>query len=494
MAAKVLRHPALVERQFNAAAPAAHLLAWTTAPKPADADILSALRTARARSRNSAQNDDHMVQFLRLVESNVVGPNGVIVQAAPRRASGTADKALAARIEEDWAEQSERGNWTVCGQYHRAACERLTARLGAMDGEVLLRIHEGTGATPTGFGVELIDAEALDMDYNARLANGNTVRMGVELNRFRRPVAYHLFQESDQPLAHSYRAGQAQRIRVPADDIVHFHLPQWAWQTRGIPWGITAIRRMADLEGYETAAITAARAAANKAAQYRREEWANPETGPNGTHDDGMLTQEVSAGEVEVPPYGMYLDPIDWTWPNTTHGEFVRECVRGFASGVGVSYPVLANDPAGVNYTSLRHFEQINRELWSLVQDQFVAAVAQVIYRRWLAYRVRSGKLTRRNGTALDLSRIRDLQRAKFQPRRWRPIDPVKEAQGAQMDVLMGRRSISMLIREDGNDPAEVWDELQSDYAELARRGITPASDWPQPAPEQTNEEQTTDA
>jgi len=482
--AKVLRHPAALERGFNAAAPHPALLAWTTSPNPTDAEMRQALRSARARARHSAQNDDHMKQFLRLVEAKVIGSHGVKTQPQPRRANGAVDKPLQARIEDAWAEQGECGNWTVCGELHRAGAERLGARLCAQDGEHLLRIREGTGATPTGFGVEILDAEALDLDYNERLPNGNIVRMGIEHNRFRRPVAYHLFEESDQPLASAYRAGQQRRVRVPAEDIIHWRLHEWAWQSRGMPWGITALRRMAMLEGYEEAAITAARSAASKTLQYRREEYADPRELPNGENVEGRLTQEVHAGEIETPPWGMYLDGIDWQWPNTDHGEFMRESLRGIASGLGMSHPVLANDPAGVNYTSLRHFEQIERELWEMVQDAFVAAVNKRLYRRWLAYMVRSAKLTRANGTALDLSRIRDIQWAKYQPRRWRPIDPVKEAQGAQMDVLMGRRSISSLIREDGNDPAEVWDELQRDYAELAQRGIQPASDWPQPAPD----------
>ena len=481
MAAKVLRHPATVARGFNAAAPHAALAGWTTGSTTNDAEIRNGLRTARARSRNSAQNDDHMRHFLRLVESNVIGRAGVTVQATPRRANGSVDAGLATRIEDLWAEQSERGHWSICGMHSRNGLDRLLTRLAAQDGEVLYRIHEGTPESPTGFAIELIDAEALDLEYNEVLANGNVVRMGVEMTRRRRPVAYHLFQEPPQPYA-SYKAGQTRRVRVPAEDIGHLYLPEWAWQTRGMPWGVTAIRRMAMLEGYEDAAITAARQAASKAAQYRYDEWADPQSLPAAVREDGLLRQDIAAGQVDLPPYGMHLEPLDWAWPNTEHGEFVKEALRGIASGLGVNYNTLANDLEGVNYTSLRHGTQIERDLWMLLQDWYIDWAVRPIYRRWLAYIVRSGRLARGNGAALDLSRLRDVQHARFQPRRWAAVDPVKDEQAAMMAVLLRRRSISSLIRQDGNDPDEVWTELAADLARLQADNMPPADKWPMPA------------
>jgi lambda family phage portal protein len=407
-----------------------------------------------------------------------------VVQAQPRRVNGKLDEALAVRIEELWAEQSERGNWTLCGQHTRNGLDRLLVRLTAQDGEVLVRIHEETSGTPTKFGVELIDAEALDMDYNDVLPNGNVVRMGVEFNRHRRPVAYHFFPEALQPLASTYRAGANQRERVVADDIVHLYLPEWAWQSRGMPWASTAIRRMAMLEGYEDAAITAARQSATKAAQYRYEEWADPGELPKGVKEQGQLTQDIAAGEVDLPPYGMYLQPMDWAWPNTDHGEFVKEALRGITAGLCINYNTGANDLEGVNYTSLRYGAQIERDLWMLLQDWYVQWFVQPIYRRWLAYAARRGLLGQKNGASLDLTRLRQFQHATFQPRRWAPVDPTKDEQAALMAVLLRRRSISSLIRQDGNNPDDVWSELRRDLDRLEADKMPPADQWPQPKQE----------
>jgi lambda family phage portal protein len=480
--AQILKHPATVSRAFESASIPAALAEWISAAIPVDNDIRQGLRQVRARSRDAAQNDDHMAMFLRLVEVNVIGRQGITVQAKPRRASGQVDQSLATRIEDAWAEQCERGNWTMCGQHSRVGASRLGVRVTAQDGEILLRVHEASPNAPTGFAVEIIDAEALDIDYNTTLSNGNIVRMGVEMTRYRRPVAYWLFEEPQIPQG-GYRNG-TRRVRVPAEDIIHPLRPEYAWQSRGVPWAATALRRMKMLNGYEEAAITAARGAAVKSAQYVREEWADPQSMPAGMQQEGRLEQDLTPGAIEIPPYGLRLDTLDWQWPNIEHGQFVKDAVRGFATGLGVSYPTLGNDLEGVNFSSIRHGVLTERDLWMMMQDWWIDWVERPLYRRWLAYAVRTGRISRRNGAPLHLERLADVMHATYQGRRWPWVDPLKDQQAAQMAILMRTRSISDLVRESGRDPEEVWAELRSDLKAL--QDMPPASAWPEPpAPDQ---------
>lgn len=451
---------------------------WIGAAVPSDNDIRSALRALRARSREAAENDDHMRLFLRIVEANVIGRTGVQVQAKPRLASGKVDTFAASAIEAAWAEQCERGVWDVTGQHSRNGADRLGIRTAAQDGEVLIRIHEGDPDVPSGFAVELIDPESLDVEYSTELANGNWVRMGVELTRRRRPVAYWCFREGP-PQYGSYMG--TERVRIPADDLIHVYLPEWVWGSRGIPWAATALKRMKMLAGYEEAAITAARAAAVKSAVYTYQEWANPELLPNSAKGpDGKLVQDLAPGTTEVAPYGMDLKPLDWQWPNTDHGDFCKEALRGIAGGLGISYNVLANDLEGVNFSSLRQGALSERELWMQLQEWWIDWVTRPIYRRWLAYALRSGRVSRRTGVAYAMDRWQQLSQATFQGRRWPWVDPVKDIQAGREAVALGTRSVSDIIRESGRDPEEVWEELRADLAILRPLGLGPAA-----APEQ---------
>jgi lambda family phage portal protein len=472
--ANVLQHPATLRRAFESAGLHPALNAWIAAAIPADVDIHAALRALRARSREAAQNDDHMSFFLSLVETNLIGSRGINVQARPKLASGRDDPASAARFEDYWARQCERGTYDATGQLSRSDFDRLGVRTCAQDGEVLIRLHEFDPDSPTGFAVELIDAEALDLDYNDLLPNGNLVRMGVETTRRRRPVAYWLFEATpDAPSGYTsgYRAGR--RVRLPARDIIHAYLPQWVWGTRGIPWAHTALRRLKMLGGYEEAAITAARCAAIKSAAYVTTPDYIPGSGPaTSLGADGQFNQDLSPGGIEMVPQGWDLKTLDWTWPNTEHGVFVKAALRGIACGLGVSYNALANDLEGVNYSSLRQGALSEREIWMRLQDWWIEWVTKPIYRRALAHALRSGRLLRRNGDPYPLERLDSLTQVTAQGRRWPWVDPLKDMQSNRESVALGVRSISDIIRESGRDPEEVWAELGDDYRQMDAAGI----------------------
>ena len=478
--AKILHHPASLKRAFESAGIHPALSSWVSAALPPDVDIRNSLRSLRARARDAAQNDDHMAYFLRLVESNVIGRQGIVVQSRPKLLSGGYDKSSANRIEAAWQEQCQRGVWDASGQLSRDAFDRLAVRTVAMDGEVLIRIHDLDVDSPTGFSVELIDPEALDMDYNAELPNGNIIRMGVEMTRRRRPVAYHLLEEAPNPYA-GYQVG-TKRERVPAREMIHVYLPEWAWGSRGIPWAHASLRRMKMLAGYEEAAITAARMAAVKTAAYVTTADYSPNTTPTGTQEsDGSFSQDLEPGAIEMVPYGWDIKPIDWTWPNTEHGAFVKDCLRGIASGLGVSYNALANDLEGVNYSSLRQGALTERDLWMLLQAWYIDWVSRPLYRRWLEYALKSGRLIRANGTPLPLERLEALSHATYQGRRWPWVDPKKDMEANSLAVELRTKSISEIIRESGRDPEEVWQELADDMSALDKLNLPIASATPAP-------------
>lgn len=474
MSAQILKHPAAkalnVKRAFESAGMHPALSHWISSALPPDVDIRAGLRSLRARAREAAQNDDHAKYYLRLIESNVIGHQGINIQAKPRLQSGAEDKRTAKLIEYEFTIQSRRGVWDSSGQLSRHDFDRLAVRTVAMDGECLIRVHEFDPDSPTGFSVELIDAEALDVDYNETLPNGNLIRMGVEMTPRRRPVAYHFFLEPKQPYS-GYSSGyqSAERVRVPASEIIHVYRPEWAWGTRGVPWMHTALRRMKMLSGYEEAAITAARSAAVKSAAYVATPDYNPDVSP--TSND-QFQQDLSPGAMEVVPPGWDLKPLDWGWPNTEHEDFVRGSLRGIASGLGVAYNSLANDLTSVNFSSLRQGALTERDLWMMLQSWWIEWVAQPIYERWLIYAVKTGRVSRNNGTTIPADRIPGITAATFQGRRWPWVDPVKDIQASSGAVALRGKSISQFIRETGRDPEEVWAELAQDLKELERLGI----------------------
>ena len=69
--------------------------------------------------------------------------------------------------------------------------QRVVLRSVARDGSVLIRKVRGFD-NEFRFALQVLEADLLDIDYNAQLKNGNKVRMGIELDKWERPVAYHI--------------------------------------------------------------------------------------------------------------------------------------------------------------------------------------------------------------------------------------------------------------------------------------------------------------
>ena len=103
--------------------------------------------------------------------------------------------------------------------------------------------------------------QLLDDDYTGIEQNGNRVRMGVEVDEWSRPVAYHFlnYHPGDYQFVNN-NLNVKRRTRVPADEIIHLYSVDRPGQTRGVTAFASAIMRLNNLKGFEEAEIIAARA------------------------------------------------------------------------------------------------------------------------------------------------------------------------------------------------------------------------------------------
>lgn len=482
MSAKIVPFPR--KRAWTAAEPSMLVSGWLAWSRPADVDIRYNLRALRARAREQAQNNDHLRQFLRLVKANVVGPAGVRRQSRVRLRNGKPDKRSITAVEEAWQAWGKRGVCDVTGQFSWIALQQHLVETAARDGEFFVRIIRNWD---NGYGIALqvIDPEAVDIEYNVEGPAGAMVRMGVEFDDWRRPVAYHINPEPRQVHGAAYYRS-ANRTRVPAEDMIHGFLPEWNWQSRGIPWGATPLKRMKILEGYEEAAVTAARAAASKMFAYTQDIDAPGATdlgdGTDGEEKDaqGNLIEEAEPGAgLKLPP-GMAIQTLDWTWPNADHGVFEKAILRNMATGLGVSYNTWANDLEGVNYSSLRQGAITERDLWRMLQGWLIETLCERVSDEWTIEALMAGAIRLPNGSpvaGIDAGRERELARCTWQARGWPAVDEQKQMDARERRIKLRLSSISQFIREDGNDPDEVWEELSEDLQRLEALGLAPVMD-----------------
>lgn len=449
----------------------------TSTPKPIDVDIRNGLRKLRARARNEAQNNDHVRRFLGLVKTNVVGHQGIVMQPRIIDPGGKVDVLANEAVLDAWKGWGKKGTCDVTGAFSWRMAQRLFIETLARDGEALIRRVRGSNINEYGYALQFLDSEALDVEYNRDGVGGkNTIRMGVELNEWRRPVAYHISQSSQTNESYVYMGRRY--TRIPADEIFHAFLPEWVWQTRGFPWISSALLRLNMLSGYEESELVASRVGAAKMGFFEQKDEApfdpTGNVSPMGSGEkdaQGNFVTDAEAGTFEILPEGYSLNTFDPQHPNSAYGEFVKSCLRGISGGLGVSYNSLANDLEGVNYSSLRQGALDERAVWMALQDWMVEVFCEPVFLDWLHTSLLSEAITVM-GKPLPSNRAEKFKRNAWQPRRWQWVDPQKEMAGHEKAFAHKVRSPQSVIRDMGEDPDQVLDEWSEWEKKLRDRNL----------------------
>ncbi|GMQ92476.1 MAG: phage portal protein [Gammaproteobacteria bacterium] len=447
---------------------------WTVTPKPADVDIKAGLKILVARSREQAQNNDYVRRFLSLCKTNVVGQQGIVMRPRSKDSDGSLDKDANAAINKAFLRWGRYGSPEVTNTQSLKMIERQFISTVMQDGEVLMLRHFGWDGNDSKYAVQFLDAQAMPVDYDRKLNNGNVIKMGVEFNKWRKPVAYHLMTDnvSDHYL---YQSNKYQRI--PAEMIFHRFLPDFIWQSRGVPAITSAMMRMNMLNGYEEAELVAARVGSSKMGFFVDSPEGGQYTGDGEKDDEGNYITDADPGSFERLPNGVQFQSWDPSHPTQAYKDFVKTTLRGIASGLGVNYNSLSNDLEGVNYNSLRQGAIDERAIWMQLQDWMIESFMTPLYEDWLTSSLFAGSIKINDRATLSPERFDKYATIEWQPRRWEWVDPYKQAQADKDSINARVKSISSVIRENGRDPEGVWAELAEDMDKLNELGIPPVID-----------------
>ena len=441
---------------------------FATTRRSSDAAIRPDLENLRSRARVLAEDNDYARQFLGLCVTNIIGPAGIRLQVRAADQDGREDPAANKVIEQAWADWSRKDNASVSGQYSWEAIQRLVVRTVARDGEALIRIVRGYPDNPWRFSLQMLEGDHLNVNHNHLLPNGNEIRMGVEFNKWSKPVAYHINVKHPGDTTYYWNAKPVQR--VPADEIIHLFVPDRFNQARGVTWLHTAMLRLHNLEGYEQAELIAARIAASKMGFYTKDSEGLPDGGMPGasTQDvDGTFIDEVEPGTFAKLPPGWGFDTFDPNHPNSAFAVFVKATLRGLSSGLGVSYNALANDLEGVNYSSLRSGALQERDAWKILQAWQADSFHQIVYEEWLKMALLTGQVR------LPLAKFDKWSRAaRWQPRGWDWVDPTKDI-GATLDAINGGlKTRAQALAERGQDLDDVLAQLAAEEKKIKAAGL----------------------
>jgi lambda family phage portal protein len=450
---------------------------WSTVRRSADQDLFNGLTKMRARARERAINSPIISKFLQMLRTNIVGAHGIKLnfkieklRSAPD-ATEIYDDKINLALHKAWRKWCTRKFCTVQGNLSFKDLCNLWADAMGRDGDYLLRrVYVPKSQNPFGFSLQLIDADQLNEAINrVGSPSSPTIRMGVELDPYQKPIAYHLFDGNPNEVGF----GTANCKRVPAEQVYHSYVIRRPGQSRGYPLAAPALYDVNQLDKYFDAALVGARTAASLLASIEQKEGA-PEYDGDGENQDGSAKIEMESGTIAILGANQTLNNQTPNQPTGTFAPFVERSLRLIASGLNVAYHELGNDLAGVNFSSGRLGVQEERDYFMELQRVLIEQVIQPVYEDWVRAALLNNAI---EGVPFDVDRYTDEDAVKFMPRRWDWVDPLKDTQANIDSVQNAFKTHEEILSAQGKDWREVYRQLAAEQQYADELGIEVGTD-----------------
>ena len=439
---------------------------WVTGNTSADSEVYGSAQKLRDRARQLCRDNDYARQALRAIEGNVIG-QGIPFQSQVRmQRGGKLDTGINDAIEAAWKRWSYAQHCHTGGKLCFADIERLVIRACAESGEVFIRlVRQSFGGSTIPLAMEVIEADQLDDGLNGRSQQGNEIRMGVEVDGWGRPIAYHFlaYHPGDYQFSNQQISTQRHK-RIPAEEVIHLYRSERPGQTRGVTWFASAIQRLHHLAGYEQAEVVRARASSALMGFI---------TSPEGEliGDDVMDGERVSNFEPGVFKYlnpGEEITVPSLDAPDGQFEPFLRAMLRAMSAGIGCSYETISRDFSQTNYSSSRLSLLEDRDHWRILQSWLIENFHRRVFSEWLDLAVLSNALSL-PGYEQQPERFKA---ARWMPRGWSWVDPAKEVQAYKDAVRCGFKTLAEVVAEQGGDLDEVFLQLERERMLAETHGL----------------------
>lgn len=434
---------------------------WITSGTSADAELWSSLTTLRSRAWDVYRNDANIHGAIEQIISQVVD-KGLMIQPKVRMARG---KGLNTKVNQEIVDKFElwacRREWCDTAAKHTFyKAQKTILRSLLISGEVLVRVVRKRFAdSPIPFALEIIEADQLDDRIGYRTINGNQVRMGVELDSWRRPIAYHILP--NHPGDYGFQHQQYQPDRVPASEIIHL----WNWrgirpgQTRGVSALAAILIESRNLLGYKESEQVKARIQSCIMGHYQRE---FPDVEPLPMDEEGYRVNFLEPGVIEDLPPGVTFTGFDPSSPNPNFKDFLLQGQRGEAQGLGVASYTVTGDLSDANYSSMRTGMLAERKNFEQLRDDLSEDLISPLYRQFLEVGALSGflNLPRDFETRREFYFVHEVAGSP-----WAWIDPLKDMQASELALKNGLTTKTRLLKEQGIEFEEICAELAEEKA-----------------------------
>jgi lambda family phage portal protein len=475
----VTPRPLLLARAFTSAGNSLHRAAayfrgaqhdqwngdWRVGQVSTNQILRADLTTLVDRSRDLVMNNTTAARMPTLFSENISGKDGILYQAAVKFANGSYDKRTNTALENAWYKWAEDPRAVSADQRMSwYDIETLLDETEVVDGESFLRKLPNF-ENPFRFALQVLDSDQIDRGLNQEAEGGrNAIVMGVEVNAWGAAIAYHVWPNHPSELR---RRGE--RMRIPADQILHQFITRRAGQVRGAPWLAAAIVELMQLGEYTEAEVKAARVSAAKMGFLQTSDEALQLTPSEKESYLKKVRWDAEPGSIEQLLPGQEFKEWNPLHPNGNYDAFEKAIVRRIATSARVSYMSLSGDLTQTSYASGRLGFLAERMVYQMLQQRKIARVHRPVHGAWLRSSLLAGQI---DVQSFDAER---MSAAAWRPRSYPGIDPAKEIAADDHKVAMGLTSLTRLAANEGIDFEEVMQERAREI-ELAAQYKVPLS------------------
>lgn len=448
----------------------------------ANAEIFTSIQTTRGRARTLDRDNPYAWAMLESMRVNVGGhePFRLEMKVGKKTPAGEFIEETATNelIEAAWRKAGRPENCTTQRDLSRLELDLQAISSMVREGGYLARHFRDFPKNKFRYALQPREIDRLDHYWQGKNpANGNDIRMSVELDEWGGVEAYWLLTKHPGEIFQIANLKKPYRERVPREEMIAlFDLRTRAEQLVGMSRFASIIQRLHRVDQFDVAHVTAAIWASCKplfilnelptSMEYVPEfiksaiqDWAAGQDG-----EEGDKQSSVEPGTTEELSYGKKPFLVDPKFPIEAASEFKKDQLRAACAGSGTAYHMIGQDLEGVNFSSGRLGENAFHDSCKILQKHFVDNFRRPHFEAWLKNALVMDPSLR----GLNYSRYEEFcDGAHFHGRRWPYVNPVQDVQADILSVNAGFTSREHVIQnsERGGDVEKVNAEISSGRA-----------------------------
>lgn len=446
---------ALTESNWKGSAENRRTRAWVASSSSINAMLAGDVVELRRRSRDVVRKSPWAESATESFVANAVG-NGIV----PRPL--TDDDDLRRELMEAWDEFV--GECDADGTSDFYGLQALVCRAYKEGGDCFVRLRQRRSSD--GFAVPLqlqvLEAELCDPGYEQLLTNGR-VQAGVEFDGIGKRTAYHMWRQHPGEIVSTRNT---ERVRVPAENVLHVFQVLRPGQIRGVPGLASALAKLHGLETYDDAELERKQIAAmfagfvtNPGVAGNPLDAGNPEK--EGVDDDETPLARLEPGTMQELDPGQSIVFSEPAESGSSYEPFQHNQLRQVAAAGDVMYEQMTGDLTGVNFSSIRAgLIEFWRRMAQHQRNVLIFQLCRPVWRRFVEQSVLSGRIA----IPSDPRQMRALTRVAWTPTPGREyVDPEKEVRAVVAKIRAGLISRSRAVAENGFDAEALDREIAAD-------------------------------